>query len=209
MATEQQVIDVKYDIIKAEQEQKLREIFDPTILSWLYKNNVNTLEDAFNFTGFFDITNFNKTFLSLKGIEYLKGTEGIYLRGNTFTGVDLDLSQNINIEYLYCEYTGLTSIGNIGFLSKLKSIFLTNNSSIGYFGSIANNINLIDFYVSGIGLTQIDVDRYLSQCKTAYDAGAPFTGGINLSSNAIPTGGATNPDYVYLTNEGITVTIDV
>lgn len=80
---------------------------------------------------------------------------------------------------------GLKTLKGLEYLTALTYLYLNNNS-----------------------LTVAMVDAKLSQCRDAYDGGAPFSGSIQLQGNAIPTGGVSNADYVYLTEQGISVTID-
>jgi hypothetical protein len=89
------------------------------------------------------------------------------------------------LTYLNLGYNSLTDIGSVSGLTALIYLFLDGNS-----------------------LTVAMVDAKLSQCRVAYDGGAPFSSGIQLHDNAIPTGGVSNADYVYLTGQGISVTID-
>lgn len=109
---------------------------------------------------------------------------------------DLDLSDK-----------GLKTLKGLEYLTSLTSLYL-NNNSLTDIGSVSGLTALTYLRLDNNSLTVAMVDAKLSQCRDAYDGGAPFSSGIQLQGNAIPTGGVSNADYVYLTEQGISVTID-
>lgn len=91
---------------------------------------------------------------------------------------------------------------------------LINGASIGFSGNpLLTNINIPslitfdgDFNASGNALTQTCVDNILAQMVTVGLTNRTVT--LNGGTNASPTGGVTNADYLTLVANGCTVSIN-
>lgn len=222
MATTQQLLDLKYGRQLLEDRARLSELFSESILGSAYNQNIYSLEGIMNIL---QIT-VGWTSADLKGFNLLTKLKELYASGNTET--ELDLSSLTALEYLYVDNSAnLTSIGNLLHLKNLKVIDISF-TSIAYIGETIYNTNLIkiiarysNLYLINMDYTSlIEIDFYnaklnnnevnnqLSKARTGRAAYGKLTtlnlGGANM---AIPTGGAANADYVWLINNGVSVTI--
>ena len=226
MATKQQVIDAKYDIVRAEQEQKLKEIFCPAILAFAKENSFTTFEEIVAYTGEIDFSNYGID--SLKGIELIVGVTDLRLSNNPLL-TKIDLTENVNLTVLIADNCSLTSVGslsnkpdltyinlrnnslvNLGTLNNsplLTTIFLENNS-INFIDSVSNLVSVSECRLSGNELLTTQVDVLLSDFDTIKQNGGSISN-LYLSGNSIPTDGALNTNFINLTNDGVVVTIDV
>ena len=128
MATTQQVIDAKYDIVKAEQAQKLREIFSDFIIGYFKKEyNLSTFEEIQT------ATEINRTYgnegVEIKGLSYLPNLTKLNLLLGSYVG-KLDLANNSKLTYLNLSYNNFSRIDSIYLLTSLKTLDLTYCSSL-------------------------------------------------------------------------------
>jgi len=226
MATTQQAIDTKYDYYLALRDEKLKELFSPVILVWARQNGLNTFEDMINYAGVLSLNNANLK--TLHGVDLLKALTGINFSYNQLTDVG-DLSGLSELTSLYIIGNPLTNVGNLSLLTKLTTIVFSSNQltdigslskliSLTYvelaynqltdIGDLSGLVALTYLGVSNNNLTTAKVDKVLTDMHTAYDAtGNIATISLNGANMGIPTDGASNADYVYLTNAGVSVTI--
>lgn len=225
MATTQEALDLRYDILQAEKEQKLNEIFDQNIISFAKKNNLTTFEEISTLLIEldFDYTKISK----IKGVEYLRGLVNLLSVGCNLTELDLTSIRSLN--YISLGFNQLINVGNLSQLVNLTNLFLNNNSleKVGLLNKMVGlvNLNLNDNQLTDVGylggLVNLNscglarnnfstgiVDNLLSGAKVAYNVNNSLSV-LALEGNAVPTGGANNADYLYLIGQGVTVTIEV
>lgn len=218
MATLQNIIDTKYDKLLAEKAAYLKTIFSEKLLAILRKQGATTYEQIIALTTI--SYNERKFGGSLSGINHLKNLTVLQMHTNDLDSIG-DISSLTALKSVNLSYNNLTSIGSVFAMTGLTSLRLNNNnlSNIGAlqnFDSLTelrlnNNqfetfplysfswTSLIEFNMYNNKLTTETVDAILAAAHTAVVAGAPLDI-LQLSggTNGVPTGGASNADYVYL-----------
>lgn len=183
MATQQQIIDAKYDIVRAEQEQKIREIFDENIIGFFLKNNLRTFEEITNYTGNINLDGRGLT--SIKGLNYLNKLEGIF-----------NVSKNNLIEI------------DVTSLVKTSRLVLNTNLQLLKIGDVSNLLLCEKIYLSATSLDINSIDNLLKQAKLLKQ-NAGVLNLLDLSANVAPSNGAQNSEYIWLGNNGVVVTINI
>jgi len=226
MATTQQAIDTKYDYYLALRDEKLKSLFSPAILGWARQNGLNTFEDMVNYNG--ELYLDHRHLKTLIGIDLLKSISLINCSNNQLTDVG-KLDGLTSLTYISLGGNQLTDIGVLSGLTALTRIYLYTNqlTEIGDLSELIllEQINLSHNQLTDVGnisgLTALSylnlndnnfataqVDKVLADMHTAYDAtGVIETIDLSGANMGIPTDGASNADYVYLTNAGVSVTI--
>jgi hypothetical protein len=230
MATAQQLLDLKYDRQLIEDRARLSELFSEDILGALYRQHRDTMASILA-TIDLSISYQNDFNTSFKGLHLLTNLESLGA-GNNGSG-DMNISSLVNLKTidLFNSYN-LTSIGSLLNLVELEGIWLTN-APVQSIGSIRNSVKLIEAYFNGCQLDTIDVNfstftsletlnvadnafstsvvnSLLNSARSALAANPALplqTLNLGGSTMGIPTGGASNADYVWLLNNGVTVTI--
>lgn len=135
----------------------------------------------------------------------------LHLASNTIL-TSVDLSALTTVGYLLT-FAGCTLLGNL----TLTALSALGSGSVDLSGctalsslTLSGNVSTTDgfsFNASGCALDEASVDNVLASFAAGLGA---TTGTIDLSggTNAIPTDGAANTDYVSLTGAGITVNIN-
>jgi hypothetical protein len=204
MATEQQVIDLKYDILKAEQEKTLKSIFGQEIISWAYLNNLSTFQEISQAAISVGISGSVES--EIKGIEYLKNITGVSIDRSETSSIDLSAALDLtSIVINLCP--NLSSFGNCLNLTKVTQMYIYQNglTSLGRLSKM-NKVSLIVAYSNNFGTNEMN--QILKDLKTAYDSvGGGNLTSCNFSNSGIPTGGVNNAEYLYLVGQGVSVTI--
>jgi len=182
MATTQQAIDTKYDYYLALRDEKLKALFSPVILGWARENGLKTFEAMVNYNNVLGLP--SRELKTLKGLDLLAGLTQLNIGRNQLTDVG-DLSGLFALQYLYANVNELTNVGRLYDMINLISLRLNENQ-----------------------FATEQVDQILSDMHTAYDATGKISSILlNGANMGVPTGGVNNADYVYLTNAGVSVTI--
>lgn len=225
MATTQELLDLKYGRQLLEDRARLSELFSESILGNMFNQNRNKFSDIVTAT-YLNLGYQRSGVNIFKGLYLMTNLETIY--GASSIGSEINIASLVklkSVNFGYC--TQLTTVGCLNNLILLEQLIL-NDTLIDYIGDLAecnhlininlSNTNLIYVYLNFSNLqtaifSNCKFDGYaitetLSRAHAAKAAGSPLTmlnlGGANM---AIPTGGAANADYVWLTNNGVTVTI--
>lgn len=235
MATEQQIIDVQYDIKLAEQQEQLRTIFSKAIIGYALAEGKETFEEIVSLT-VIQITNIGDG-TEMKGLSYLKNLYNFTASNNASLGA-LDVSSNYLLTTLgindnkYSEIIGLGLLNllenlsiqrnlltriNISNLDALKVISLTGNSGlydITYGGNLPMAYGLTSFSISGCAVSDVVLfGKYmvdlLAICNYQVAHGGLLLSVVaaNGGTNAIPAGvgAAAVSDMIAL---GVTVTVN-
>jgi len=226
MATTQQAIDTKYDYYLALRDEKLKSLFSPVLLGWARQNGLNTFEDIVNYAGVLNLS--SRHLKTLNGIDLFAALTSLNFYNNQLTDIG-DLSGLTALTYINLYENQLTDIGDLSGLTALTYLSLGANqlTDIGDLSGLTA-LYRIDFYNNPLtdigdlsGLTALnelilksnnfataEVDKVLADMHTAYDAtGVIATIDLSGATMGIPTDGVSNADYVYLTNAGVSVTI--
>jgi len=226
MATTQEAIDTKYDYYLALRDEKLKSLFSPEILGWARQNGLNTFESITNKNGVLDLS--KRHIKTLIGVDLLKKIEELRINSNQLTDIgnlsglnaltlininnnqltDIgDLSGLIALTYISASSNQLTDIGDLSGLIALTYLNLYDNQ-LTDIGDLSGLVSLTYLNLYNNNFTTAKVDKVLADMHSAYDATGVISS-INLSgaNMGIPTDGASNADYVYLTNAGVSVTI--
>ena len=137
-----------------------------------------------------------------------------YFYSNSLTSVDLSGYTGLGGSLLGYD-NDLTTL-SLPITTKTFSVFDVSDNDLPYFDltSMSNmfKINNGSYHLEDNGMTTGEVDSFLSDIAsmvTGEGAGGDFTGRILLidGSNAAPTGGTGNADYITIDGKGITLSI--
>lgn len=225
MATQQEINDLVYDIKLVEQQQQLREIFSEAILGWAKLLNLNTFSEISAYSGAIILSYTHKK--TLKGLGYFSNATSLFVNNSQLTDIgdisglnnliefrcndnpltDIgDISEMTSLQDLYIQSTSLASIGDLRALVSLRRL-VASNCQLSDVGDLKALINLDWVYLNNNNFTTAKIDAILNDLVVAYQAGAPITI-VDLSGNEAPTNGVNNSSYLYLTGQGVSVTID-
>ncbi|TXD47328.1 leucine-rich repeat domain-containing protein [Polaribacter sp. IC073] len=153
MATEQQIIDVKYDILQAEQEEKILNLFSPEILA---KTNLADLKTFSEITSVTSLDFSNQGLSVLNGLGYLTSLNSLRLNSNKLT--EINVSNLTNLTDLRLYNNQLTDIGNVSNLTNLTYLNISDNE-LTDIGNVSNLTNLTDLRMADNQLTDINVSN--------------------------------------------------
>lgn len=184
-------------------EYELTDYFSDEIISWGNSSGFTEFSDYEAYEGVIDFDNAGMTDDDIRGIEYLSNMTELILSQNSLTEIN-GIKDLINLTRLDLNNNTLTTI-DVTNLTMLDELHINNNDLTEVKG-IHKLTNLTKLDLSENNLSTGEIDDILSKCKLLYDK-TGLISYIILSFNSIPSGGISNPDYIYLTEHGVTVTI--
>ena len=173
MATTQQVIDAKYEIVKAQQFEQLSQIFSPEILSYAARLNLFTYSEIAAMTSINSgDVGFNG--IEQKGLRHLKELTTYQTYNNKMTGI-IDFSGNRKLKNIHIGGCNFTGIKGLGYLEDLETLYMEGNSVSESF-NLKNCPKLKLLRVYSMGATSFG-----SSLSTLLD----LSGSIEMKNNAL------------------------
>lgn len=223
----QELIDAKGKYQKMLNVEKLHFLFSESILGYMLETYALTeFDELIASAG--NLLLSQRGLKSLKGLNFMRSLNELQLDTNGLTDIG-DISGLTKLTELKLNTNQLTDVGSVSGLIKLTTLYVNVNQFTDI-GVVSALVDLVYFYASSNQLSNIGsvsgltslyrlrldnnqfptaaVDAILSDMKAAHQATGSITQ-VYLANNSVPTGGATNADYLYLTDAGVTVTIDV
>lgn len=226
MATTQEALDLKHDLLLMEQQEKLETIFSKNLLKWASDNDLTSFAAMQAYNGELELRNLS---LDLKGLEYFKELTEIDLRECQLSGSTvLDVGIMTTLTRISIDECGLTSIDNLNNLSDLSYLSIVDNelTEIDFKGmeglvtislrsnsitSVKNVYDVTDLESINLFSNQLStetVDNLLSNLlDLSKDEG--YLTFVDLRLNGTPTNGDANSDFENLVDEGVVVHIQI
>lgn len=209
MAETTQIKNELYKLQLKVNAERLHALFSEDILGFMYNEDDgeggkrDTFEKIVAFSGKLTLKGYP---FSLRGLEYLVNLTELNVRDNNNL---TDIPGLVNLTKLTKLYIYQNSIKSLNFyhLNSVSTVLAYDNSLETVYG-IAGKSTFVGLKLQANNLATSEVDKILSDCRNAYDAGSSFTDVIDLTNNSVPTNGSSNSDYVYLTDNGVNVSID-
>ncbi|MEI6865809.1 hypothetical protein [Flavicella sp.] len=195
-----QALETKNDILKADKIIQIKEVFADEIIQWAKKNDAVTFESIVHLASSFAFREGKVP----KGFDYLVGIAELW--NSELSATEIDVVNLINISRLVVlNSPSLVSFGYLGNCVKMRQMDIYNNklANLSGLAKLTSLVKLIA-YINNFSTTAVDDilrNLVIANINTTLTE-------VRLQHNAVPTGGITNPDYLTLISQGVTVTID-